>query len=35
MASNVMIPALQNFIKSGTVDTANLEKQAAALYASQ
>jgi len=35
MANNVMIPALQNFIKTGTVDTANLEAQAKALYASQ
>jgi multiple sugar transport system substrate-binding protein len=35
MASNVMIPALQNFIKSGTVDTANLEAQAKSLYAAQ
>lgn len=35
MASNVMIPALQAFIKDGTVDTANLEAQAKSLYASQ
>ncbi len=35
MASNVMIPALQNFVTSGTVDTANIEAQAKALYASQ
>ena len=35
MANNVMIPALQTFIKDGTVDTANLEAQAKTLYASQ
>lgn len=35
MASNVMIPALQNFVKSGTIDTANLEAQAKSLYANQ
>jgi multiple sugar transport system substrate-binding protein len=35
MASNVMIPALQTFLKDGTVDTANLEAQAKSLYASQ
>jgi len=35
MASNVMIPALQAFVKDGTVDTANLEAQAKSLYASQ
>ena len=35
MANNVMIPALQGFIKDGTVDTANLEAQAKALYAAQ
>ncbi|HAM26874.1 MAG TPA: sugar ABC transporter substrate-binding protein [Microbacteriaceae bacterium] len=35
MANNVMIPALQSFIKSGTIDTANLEAQAKTLYASQ
>ncbi|WP_375426329.1 ABC transporter substrate-binding protein [uncultured Friedmanniella sp.] len=35
MANNVMIPALQGFVKSGTIDTANLEKQAKSLYASQ
>ncbi len=34
-ANNVMIPALQTFIKSGNVDTGNLEKQAKALYAAQ
>jgi multiple sugar transport system substrate-binding protein len=31
-ASNVMIPALQSFIKNGSVDTKNLESQAKALY---
>lgn len=35
MANNVMIPALQSFIKDGTVDIKNLESQAAALYAAQ
>ncbi len=35
MATNVMIPALQAFIKDGTVDVKNLESQAAALYAAQ
>ena len=35
MANNVMIPALQGFVKSGSIDTANLEKQAKSLYASQ
>lgn len=35
MASNVMIPALQAFLKDGTVDTANLEAQAKSLYSSQ
>ncbi len=35
MANNVMIPALQNFVKTGTIDTANLEAQAKALYAAQ
>jgi len=35
MASNVMIPALQAFVKDGTVDTANLEAQAKSLYANQ
>ena len=34
MANNVVIPALQNFIKTGTVDTASLESQAKSLYAS-
>ncbi|QYF89030.1 MULTISPECIES: ABC transporter substrate-binding protein [Arthrobacter] len=35
MANNVMIPALQTFIKDGTVDVKNLEAQAASLYAAQ
>ncbi len=35
MANNVMIPALQTFIKDGSVDIKNLEAQAAALYAAQ
>jgi multiple sugar transport system substrate-binding protein len=35
MANNVMIPALQTFIKTGQYDTKSLEKQAKALYASQ
>ncbi len=35
MANNVMIPALQSFLKSGTIDTKNLEAQAKTLYASQ
>jgi multiple sugar transport system substrate-binding protein len=35
MANNVMIPALQSFLKDGTVDTANLESQAKTLYAAQ
>ncbi|WP_336854849.1 ABC transporter substrate-binding protein [Sinomonas albida] len=35
MANNVMIPALQSFIKDGTVDIKNLESQAATLYAAQ
>ena len=35
MANNVMIPALQNFIKTGSIDTKNLEAQAKTLYASQ
>ncbi|MGH8859684.1 MAG: ABC transporter substrate-binding protein, partial [Jatrophihabitantaceae bacterium] len=34
-ASNVMIPSLQQFFKTGTFDTANVEKQAKALYAAQ
>ena len=35
MANNVMIPALQSFLKDGTVDTANLEAQAKTLYAAE
>jgi multiple sugar transport system substrate-binding protein len=35
MANNVMIPALQSFIKDGSVDVKNLESQAKALYAAQ
>lgn len=35
MANNVMIPALQGFIKDGTIDVKNLESQAKALYAAQ
>jgi multiple sugar transport system substrate-binding protein len=35
MANNVMIPALQGFLKDGTIDTTNLEAQAKALYAAQ
>ena len=35
MASNVMIPALQNFTKSGSIDLGNLETQAKSLYANQ
>ena len=35
MASNVMIPALQSFIKDGTVDVKNLESQAKSLYAAR
>jgi multiple sugar transport system substrate-binding protein len=34
-ANNVMIPALQTFLKTGNFDTANVEKQAKALYAAQ
>jgi len=34
-ASNVMIPALQQFLKSGQFDTKNVEQQAKALYAAQ
>ena len=33
MASNVMIPALQSFLKDGKIDTAGLEAQAKTLYA--
>jgi multiple sugar transport system substrate-binding protein len=35
MANNVMIPALQSFIKDGSVDVKNLEAQAKSLYAAQ
>ncbi len=35
MANNVVIPALQGFIKDGSIDTANLEAQAKSLYAGQ
>ena len=35
MASNVMIPALQGFTKSGTIDLANMEAQAKQLYSQQ
>jgi multiple sugar transport system substrate-binding protein len=35
MANNVMIPALQGFLKDGTIDTRNLEAQAKTLYAAQ
>jgi len=35
MANNVMIPALQSFIKDGSIDTKNLEAQAKTVYASQ
>ena len=35
MANNVMIPALQSFIKDGSVDVKNLEAQAKTLYAAQ
>jgi multiple sugar transport system substrate-binding protein len=34
-ANNVMIPALQGFLKNGQVDVNNLESQAKSLYASQ
>jgi multiple sugar transport system substrate-binding protein len=34
-ASTVMIPALQTFTKNGKFDTANVEKQAKALYSAQ
>ena len=34
-ANNVMIPALQTFLKNGSFDTAGVEKQAKALYAQQ
>jgi multiple sugar transport system substrate-binding protein len=35
MANNVMIPALQGFIKNQSINTANLEAQAKSLYAQQ
>ncbi|MEV4757806.1 ABC transporter substrate-binding protein [Micromonospora sp. NPDC049559] len=35
MANNVMIPALQGFLKDGTIDTRNLDAQAKTLYAAQ
>jgi multiple sugar transport system substrate-binding protein len=35
MANNVMIPALQSFIKDGRMDVKNLETQAKTLYAAQ
>ena len=35
MANNVIIPALQGFLKDGTVDTKNLEAQAKTLYAAE
>ncbi|WP_353827700.1 ABC transporter substrate-binding protein [Agromyces sp. SYSU T0242] len=35
MANNVMIPALQTFIRDGSVDLAGLESQAQTLYAAQ
>ncbi|MGA7206850.1 MAG: ABC transporter substrate-binding protein [Specibacter sp.] len=35
MANNVMIPALQGFLKDGSIDVKNLEAQAKALYAAQ
>ena len=34
-ANNVMIPALQGFLKNGQIDVNNLESQAKSLYASQ
>jgi len=34
MANNVMIPALQGFLKDGKINTASLESQAKTLYAS-
>ena len=34
-ASNVMIPALQGFLKDGSFDTSNVESQAKALYSAQ
>jgi multiple sugar transport system substrate-binding protein len=35
MASNVMIPALQGFVKTGSINLANMETQAKSLYAAQ
>jgi multiple sugar transport system substrate-binding protein len=35
MANDVMIPALQGFLKSGTIDTRTIEAQAKTLYAAQ
>jgi multiple sugar transport system substrate-binding protein len=35
MANNVMIPALQTFLKDGKMDVKNLEAQAKSLYAAQ
>jgi multiple sugar transport system substrate-binding protein len=35
MASNALEPALQGFIKDGTIDISNLESQAKTLYAAQ
>jgi multiple sugar transport system substrate-binding protein len=35
LASNVMIPALQSFVKTGSFDTKNVEAQAKTLYAAQ
>lgn len=35
MANNVIIPALQGFVKNQTIDTAGLEAQAKSLYAAQ
>jgi multiple sugar transport system substrate-binding protein len=35
MANNVMIPALQGFLKDGTIDTRSLESQGKSLYAAQ
>ena len=35
MANNVVLPALQGFLKSGSIDTGGLEAQAKQLYAAQ
>jgi multiple sugar transport system substrate-binding protein len=35
MANNVVLPALQGFLKTGTIDTRGLEAQAKQLYAAQ